>query len=119
MNLKFGRTFKILLAFELILLVLIIALFFADNKNIPTAYAVKENINAENISFKVLTKAVCENKSEHVFCHDELFIRCDGEEYIIYNNNSNDFVECNNVRIRILDILNDSTKLKRGGVKCE
>ena len=79
----------------------------------PTAYAVKENINTENISFKVMTKAVCENKSVYVFCRDELFASCNGKEYPVSENNSKDYIQCGNIKIKLSDIADDAVKLKK------
>ena len=119
MNFKFSKNLKILFVFELILLILIAALFLTDNQKIPTAYAVKEITSAEKTDFKVLTKAVCENKSDHIFCRDELFVSCNGKEYIVSENKSNDFIECDNIKIKLSDISNDTTKLKKGWINFE
>ena len=109
-----NKFLKILFALEFLLILALVALAFIDNdKKIPTGYAVKENINAKNISFKVMTKAVCEEKSERVFCRDELFVSCNGKEYIVFENKSNEFIECDNLKIKLSDIANDSAKLKK------
>ena len=109
-----NKLLKTLFAIEFILILAIVILaFIDDNQKIPTAYAIKENINTENTSFKVMTKAVCGNKSKNIFCHDELFAECNGDEHLISKDNPDDFIECGNIRIRLSDIANGSTKLKK------
>src|SRR3989344_8224875 len=96
-----NRLLKALFAVELILVLIVIALAITDNKNreLPTAYAVR-NPSIENISFRLLTKAVCEEKSEHVACSDKLFIKCHDKEYII-DDKLNSVVECDNVKLNL------------------
>ena len=117
MDFKLSKNLIALFVFGLALLILTIALFSTNNQKIPTAYAVKEisnkNSSIEKNDFRISTKAVCENKSNYVSCRDELFIRCNGEENIIQKNNSGDFIECNNVRIKLSDIANDTDKIKK------
>ena len=117
MDFKLSKNLRVLFMFGVALLILIIALFSTNNQKIPTAYAVKEisnkNSTIEKSDFKILTKAVCENKSSYVLCHDELFIRCNGREYINPENNSGEFIECNNVRIKLSDIADDIDKIKK------
>ena len=85
---------KILFAIEFILILTIIALSFAEKQKI-TAYAVKENTSMGKANFNILTKAVCEKKSGHTFCRDELFIRCDDKEHIVREDSLENFTECN------------------------
>ena len=105
---------KALFAVELVLILIAVALAIADDKNqeLPTAYAVK-NPGIENISFRLLTKAVCEEKFEHTICHDELFIKCGDVEYII-DDNLNNIVECNNIKLNLSDVVvNGTTMFKK------
>ena len=88
------KIFKALVAIEFILISAIIGLNLADAKKIPTAYAVKETPAMEKNNFRILTKAVCNERAEHVFCHDELFIRCNNKEFIINENYTDNLTEC-------------------------
>ena len=102
-----SKILKILFAIEFILILIIIILTLIDNthnKNMPTAYAVKENLSKEKTDFKVFTKAVCEEKPNHIFCRDELFIKCNGKEYIIKENKLNNFTECKNIKLNLSEI---------------
>jgi len=102
-----------LVAIEFILVLIIIALAFIDNKKIPTAYVVKQN-QLEETNFKVFTKAVCEEKSEHIICHDELFAKCNDREYLLSNYSSEGFVECNNIRLNLSNVdVNGNAKFKK------
>jgi len=110
------KLLKILFAIEFILILVIIALSLIG-KPATTAYAVKENPNIGEIKFKVLTKAVCEEKSNHVFCRDELFVKCDGKEYLVSNEPLNDMLECNDIKINLSDIkANGDTEFKKGWI---
>lgn len=92
----------------------IIILTLVDNKQIPTAYAVKENPILEKSDFKILTKAVCEEKSEHIICQDRLFIKCNDKEYIINKDNLDNFTGCNNIKLNLSNIkVNGSTLFKK------
>ena len=92
----------------------IIILTLVDNTQIPTAYAVKENPSLEKSEFKVLTKAVCEEKSEHIICQDRLFIKCNDKEYIISKDNLDNFTGCNNIKLNFSNIkVNGSTLFKK------
>ena len=100
-----NKLIKIFVIIEGIALFSIAALFLAyDNEEVPSAYAVKENLTTENLEFKIITKAVCEESSEHIFCHDELFIRCNGSEYHINKDNFENFTDCNNKKLSLQDI---------------
>ena len=70
----------------------------------PTAYAVKENMSKEKTEFKVFTKAVCEEKFQHIFCRDELFIKCNGKEYLVREQNLENFTDCKNIKLNLSDI---------------
>ena len=71
------------------------ALTLMNNRSSPTGFVVKEMLSMDNVSPKILTKAVCNKKSQHVVCHDELFVKCNGKEYLITENNFDNFSECN------------------------
>ena len=101
---------KILIAVEFILIIAIIALALIDDKEV-TGYAVLGNASIEKTDFKVFTKAVCEEKDEHIFCHDELFVKCNDEEYAISNESLNKVVECNNIKLNLSD-----AKVKGDGI---
>src|SRR3989338_2793997 len=105
------KLLKALFAVELILILIVVALAIADNKNqeLPTAYVAK-NPSIENISFRLLTKAVCEEKAEHTVCHDKLFIKCNDKEYIV-NDDLNKIVECNNIKLNLSGIAVNGTIL--------
>lgn len=106
-----AKILRILIAIEFILIAAIIFLNLNDNQNIPTAFAVKENIS-EKTSFKTFTRAVCEEKSEHMICIDKLFIKCDEEEHLI-SNATNNFIECNNIKINFFDKVNGSVAFRK------
>ena len=94
---------KILIAAEFILISAVIVLSVIDSDKMPTGYAVKEIENIENSSFKLVTKAVCEEKAEQVFCSDELFIKCNGKEHIVRKHNIDKFTECSNMTLNLSD----------------
>lgn len=107
------KLLKILFAIEFILILLVIALSLIDEPQ-TTAYAVKENTSIEEMKFKIITKAVCEEKSNHVFCHDELFIKCNGKEYLVSNESLKELFECNGMKINLSDIkANGNTEFKK------
>ena len=107
------KLLRVLVGIEFILILVIIALSLIG-KPATTAYAVKENPNIGEIKFKVLTKAVCEEKSNHVFCHDELFIKCNGKEYLVSNESLKELVECNGMKINLTGIkANGDTEFKK------
>ena len=112
---RFGKLIKVLFIVEFVLIVAIIALALIDNKE-ATGYAVKDsknNISFEKNDFKIITKAVCEERDEHIFCHDELFVKCDDKEYMI-SNSSDSFIECNNIKLNLSEIMvNGSTKFSK------
>ena len=110
MKYQLSKTLDVLFAIEFVLIIAIILLSLIGNKKIPTGYAVKENSSTENSDFKLMTKAVCEEKYDHILCHDELFAKCNGEEKII---NGSDFAECGNIKIKLSEIANGSVKLEK------
>lgn len=97
------KILKMLIAAEFILISAILVLSMIDNNEMPTAYAVKEIENVENSRFKLLTKAVCEEKVGQIFCSDELFIKCDGKEHIVREHNIDNFTECGNMTLNLSD----------------
>ncbi len=108
------KSLKILFVIEFILIAAIVALALIGNKQMPTAYVVKENPGLEEIKFKVLTRAVCEEKSEHIFCYDALFVKCKGKEYIVTNHTLDESVECGGIKINLSDIeVNGDTEFKK------
>lgn len=111
-----NKLLKALFAAELILILIVVALAIADNKHqeLPTAHVIK-NTDIGNISFRLLTKAVCEEKSENILCRDELFLKCSDKEYLISNYSPESFIECNNIKLNLSDIeVDGKTKFKRG-----
>lgn len=93
---------KILIIVEFILIIAIIALALIDNKEV-TGYAVLENAGKEKTDFKLFTKAVCEEKDEHLFCRDELLMKCNDKEYII-REEFGDIIECNSIKLNLSNI---------------
>src|SRR3989338_4008682 len=69
-----------------------IAFLMGSRLTAPTGFAVAESED-ENISeipsFRLYTKAVCENVSNFIICHDELFASCGGFEYRLPENEVN------------------------------
>ena len=113
MSSHFNKSLKILFGIEFILILVVIVLALIDNKSTPTAFVVKEIQDTEKNDFKISTKAVCENISDHIFCHDELFVSCNGEEYIITNDNLENFT-CNDIKLNLSDAkINGSTVFRK------
>jgi len=98
-----NKLLKILVVIEFILIIAIIALALIEDKEV-TGYAVLGNTSIEKTDFKVFTKAVCEEKDERIFCKDELFVKCNDEEYTISNESLNKVVECNNIKLNLSDV---------------
>jgi len=113
MNKLLNSLLKIFFAIEFILILSIIALSSINNKELPTAFVVKESPRINETDFKVFTKAVCEEKTNEVFCHDELFIKCDDKEIMILKNESKNFIVCKDIKIKLSDIVNGSVNFKR------
>lgn len=90
-----NKLLKILFALEFVLILAFIGLALIDGENTLTGYAVKEIPIQESVNFKIYTKAVCEEKSSHIFCHDELFVKCNGSEYFVDDTNLENFTKCN------------------------
>src|SRR3989344_1606093 len=114
MSNQLNKSLRVLFAVEFILILTIIALALIGNQEIPTGYAVKENTSSEKTDLKVFTKAVCEERNEHVFCKDELFIECNCKEIIAKKENLNEFTECG-IKINLSDIFaNGSAEFRKG-----
>jgi len=109
MSSQLNKSLKVLIAIEFVLIVVIIALALIDNQEI-TGYVVKEP-RIEETEFKILTKAVCEERDKHIFCHDELFVKCNDKEYAISNDSLNNLIECNNIKLNLSD-----AKVKGDGI---
>jgi len=56
----------------------------------PTSFA-----SEETLKFTLKTVAICEDRDGSVYCHDELIINCEGEEYIIPKTAKN--VKCGDI----------------------
>ena len=111
-NNQINKFLKILFVIEIILILIIIVLALNDDKKTITAYVINE-IPGEKTDFKTLTKAVCEEKSDYLICHDKLFVKCNEKEYQI-ENNSNNLIECNNIKINLSELnVNGSTKFRK------
>lgn len=91
---------KILFALEFALILAFIGLTLIDDGNAPTGYAVKEIPAQETANFRIYTKAVCEEKSSHILCRDELFVKCSGSEYFVDDTNLENFTKCS-VRLNL------------------
>ncbi|MBI2559196.1 hypothetical protein HYW20_07790 [Candidatus Woesearchaeota archaeon] len=90
-----NKLLKILIVLEFALILVFIGLALIDSGNPPTAFAVKEIPRQEKIDFRIYTKAVCDEKSSHIFCHDELFVNCNGNEHFVDGTNLENFTQCN------------------------
>ena len=88
-----------------LIVVIAVSLFTGGNDDAMTAYAVKESAEPEKIDFKVWTKAVCEEKSEHIFCRDESFVKCSGMEHHLTKDNFENFTGCGNKKLNFSGII--------------
>ena len=79
---------KHILTFLFIIAIFAIAFIVAPTLTNPTGFVVAEdNESKEELpSFRIYTKAVCENVSGFVLCHDELFASCGNFEYRLPKN---------------------------------
>ena len=98
------KILRALVAIEVILIFAVIALNLTDVTKMPTAYAVSDIPALEKNNFNILTKAVCNEGAEHIFCHDELFMMCNGKEFIINENYTDNLTECN-AKLNLSDIM--------------
>ena len=82
----------ILVSMVLVSAIIAIAFFMGSKLTNPTGFVVAES-EEENISeipsFRLYTKAVCENVSNFIICHDELFASCGNFEYRLPENEVN------------------------------
>jgi len=79
---------KHILLFLSIIAIFAIAFILTPSLTNPTGFVVAED-NEEIPSFRTYTRAVCENVSGFVVCHDELFASCEGLEYRLPNDEVN------------------------------
>jgi len=96
---KLKKTLKILFTIEFVVILAIIILVLANNEKTVTGYVVKESLSKAD--FKILTKAVCEEKTDHVFCEDRLFVKCNSQEYLITDNNLENFTGCSDLKLNL------------------
>ena len=85
---------KHILTILFIIAVFAIAFIVAPALTNPTGLVIAEDKeNESNVkelpSFRTYTKAVCENVSGFIVCHDELFASCGGFEYRLPKNEVN------------------------------
>lgn len=82
----------ILVFMALISAIAAIAFLMGSRLTAPTGFVAAE-IEEENISeipsFRLYTKAICENVSSFIICHDELFASCGNFEYRLPENEVN------------------------------
>jgi len=86
---------KHILTFLIIIAIIAISFTIAPALTNPTGLVVaetEENDNKEEIpNFKLYTTAVCENVSDFIVCHDELFVSCGDLEYRLPKNEVNGY----------------------------
>lgn len=80
---NWGKIFGILAAVELVLVLGIMAMSSVDNKKLTTAYVVRDTPQSAENYFKLVTKAVCTEESKIVSCSDQLFVQCNGKEFLV------------------------------------
>ena len=86
------KKMKHVLVFLFIIAIFAIAFIVFPSLSSPTGFAVaedKDNKSKELPSFRLYTKAECENLSGFVVCHDELFASCGTFEYKLPKNEIN------------------------------
>ena len=84
------KKMKHILPLLFIIAILAIVLITTSALTSPTGFVIadsNENNAKELPSFKLYTKAVCENKTDFIVCQDELFASCGDVEYKIPKNN--------------------------------
>jgi|SRR3989338_9469732 len=81
-----------ILAFIAFISAIVAIAFLMGSLTSPTGFVAaereEESIN-EIPSFRLYTKAVCENVSNFIICHDELFANCGNFEYRLPENDVN------------------------------
>lgn len=80
---------KHILIFMFVIGIFAIAFIVAPAITSPTGFVVETEGKEELPSFRLYTKAVCEDISGFVVCHDELFANCGGLEYRLPKNEVN------------------------------
>jgi|SRR3989338_1139170 len=82
---------KYILIFLFIIVIVITAFAIKSSLTSPTGFVVAENKeNEEEIpTFRLYTKAICNNVSGFIVCQDELFANCGGFEYKLPKNEVN------------------------------
>jgi len=82
-----------LLGFAIATMAFIIAPTLTNPLTSPTGFVVadsEENKDEEELpSFRIYTKAICDNVSNFIVCHDELFAACGSFEYRLPKNEVN------------------------------
>ena len=76
--------------FFIIIIILIALLYFSidENAKLSDFFArTKDNINKAKLDFNTETVAVCEDLSGGKYCHDEVFVVCNGIRHRIIDVN--------------------------------
>ncbi len=96
---------KRILAFLFIITMFAIAFIAAPALVNPTGFVVAEDIEEvkekELPSFRIYTKAICEDESGFIMCHDELFANCEGVEYELPKDEENEIFNCNGFEFKL------------------
>lgn len=74
-----------------------------DDEKAPTGFTIKGVPAQEAVNFKVYTKAVCDEKPSHIFCHDEMYVKCNNKENIVDSTNLENFTGCGNIKLNLSD----------------
>lgn len=80
---------KHILTFMVIIAIFAIAFIIAPALTNPTGLVIADADKEELLTFRTYTKAICENVSNFIVCHDELFANCGGFEYRLPKNEVN------------------------------
>lgn len=73
----------------IIILALLLVITNMGEIGLITGFATSSNLydicpeNSTGQNFSTYTKAVCENRSDDIYCHDELFVKCGDMEQMI------------------------------------
>ena len=91
--LQIPRKMKYLLVFLFGFAIATIAFIIAPTVTSPIGFVVADTEDKEDgkelPSFRIYTKAVCDNVSNFIVCHDELFAACGSFEYRLPKNEVN------------------------------
>jgi len=63
-------------------------------------YSVNPSIDSsikETLNFTLKTVAICEDKDDSIYCHDELILNCNNEEYVIPKTTKN--IKCGDISL--------------------